>query len=647
MATQLGERKRMCGIAGIIGNRPVNRDAVEAMMDVMVHRGPDDAGLWSSTDGRSVLGHRRLAIIDPTPAGRQPMQSDDGNLVLTYNGEIYNYLELAERLRAEGHSFQSQSDTEVLLAVYQHWGVDGFAELNGMFAFALYDAQAGALICARDRFGEKPFLYREGDGYFAFASEYKALFRLQGVMPDIDHGRLLSFLHQPRQGLDDDRETVFAGIRQLLPGEVLRLDTRTLRSTVSRYWTLTPDSDAANLTQQAASERFGDLLSDAVSIRMRSDVAVGSCLSGGLDSGSIVCLNRRHLGDGVDYHVFTGRFPETPADEWIYAQQVIETAGVESHETVPTAVGLADDLSDFIWHNELPVGSSSQYAQWCVFRLAKQHGITVLLDGQGADEILAGYEQYFRNYLRSLVQAGEAALALQEEPAIRKRYPAAMADTAEAWKTRLPFGMRRKLAHFTNKGSDFRFGLSSDGLAAMGAAPLDMAKSNLYEALREDAFQAHLPTLLRYGDRNSMAHSREVRLPFCDHRLAEFAFAQPPQYLMGDAQTKRLLRSSMEGILPENIRTRWNKQGFLPPQEKWFADGLGKLAHDVIESEAFRQRGYWDVNWWRRVLKRLAAGEGHLAWPLWKPIITEAWQQHFVDQVRRQDRHAVFAEAAS
>ena len=630
----------MCGIAGIVGNRPVNEAAVRAMMDRMVHRGPDGEGLWCSADGRVVLGHRRLAIIDPTPAGDQPMVSPGGDLVLTYNGEIYNYVELAQRLKAEGCVFRSHCDTEVLLAAYQTWGVAGLAELNGMFAFALYDAKAGKLICVRDRFGEKPFLYTEQDGAFVFASEYKALFAVSGVPAEIDNTRLLTFLNQPRIGLDDSRETVFPAIHQLLPGEMLQLDLASLEVTISRYWNLTPDPNAGMLTHEEAAARFGDLLADAVAIRMRSDVPVGSCLSGGLDSSAIVCLNRRHLGDGPDYHVFTGRFPNSPADEWRFAEQVIAEANVISHETEPTAEGLASELDDFVWMNELPVGSSSQYAQWCVFRLAKEHGVTVLLDGQGADEVLGGYEQYFRAYLTGL-SGSEAA---DEEPAIRERYPLALADRVEGWKTALPARVRRGLAHLTNKGSDFRFGLMPDAVLTSGqAAP----PGSLFEALREDAFHAHLPSLLRYGDRNSMAHSREVRLPFCDHRLAEFAFALPPGHLMGEAQTKRLLRTAMKDVLPEPIRTRWNKQGFLPPQDSWFTNGLGELARATVESLSFRERGYWDVDWWRQVLARLAAGEIHLAWVLWKPVIAEAWQQHFVEEVGCRERVDIFAEVAA
>ncbi len=636
----------MCGIAGIAGQRRVNRQAVETMMDLMVHRGPDDAGLWSSKNKRVIFGHRRLAIIDLTAAGHQPMKSSDGSIVITYNGEIYNYVELANRLKAEGHEFRSQSDTEVLLAVYQRWGVDGISQLNGMFAFALYDSRTNQLICARDRFGEKPFLFAELEGGFAFASEYKALLALEDVSTEINNSRLLTFLSQPRIGLDNERHTVFAGIKQLLPGELLQLNLATMETEFSNYWTLERDPNVGSLSQDDAALHLRELLADSVAIRMRSDAPVGSCLSGGLDSSAIVCLNRLHIGNDVPYHVFTGRFHGSASDEWAYAEKVIRQTCVISHQTEPTAQNLIDELSTFIWHNELPVGSTSQYAQWCVFRLAKEHGITVLMDGQGADEILAGYEQYFRAYLKSLRESGNEERALEEESRIRERYPVALENIMETWKKRVPFPLRHQLASWINKGSDFRFGLKNSALGLLPADEKNSPQHSLHNALNEDAFHAHLPTLLRYGDRNSMAHSREVRLPFCDYRVAEFVFSLPPDYLMGNAQTKRLLRDAMEGILPNVIRKRWNKQGFLPPQDSWFADGLGNLAREILDSAAFRERGYWDLDWWQGVVKRLAAGENHLAWLLWKPVISEAWHQHFVDVVNGRERQLAFQETA-
>jgi asparagine synthase (glutamine-hydrolysing) len=621
----------MCGIAGIIADRPVNPGAVEAMIGRLVHRGPDDRGLWRSDDGRAVLGHRRLSILDTSAAGHQPMER--GPLVTVFNGEIYNFLELRDELAGLGEVFRTQSDTEVILAAYDRWGAECFGRFNGMFALAILDRRRNVLVCARDRFGEKPFLFAARPGLFAFASEYKALLALSEVGRDFDPLPLLRFAHRPATGLDDGRATAFPAIRQLLPGERLELNLATLDWRIDRYWTLARDPALGVLGMDEAAERFRDLLTDSVRLRLRSDVAVGSCLSGGLDSGSIIMLARNLLGDDAPYHVFTGRFPRTRADEWDYARHTAEAAGVIVHQVEPDAAGLLADLPDFLWANELPVGSASQYAQYCVFRLAKEQGVTVLLDGQGADEILGGYEQYFARYLAGLPERERGA----EEAAIRARYPGALDSPRQALSKALPPRLRHWLAQISGRGSDLLFGLSPDlavQVAKANAPPVvPPGWSPLAAELMRDSFSTHLPVLLRYGDRNSMAHSREVRLPFCDHRIAEFALSLDPRLLMGEAQTKRLLREAVKGILPEIVRTRWNKQGFLPPQDIWFAQGLIDEAERVIEDPSFAAAGYWNVGWWRSAVRRFRAGESHLGWVLWRPLMLESWRRHFLGRI--------------
>lgn len=630
----------MCGIAGIVSQRPIRQEAIDTMLTQMAHRGPDGEGSWYNADHTVALGHRRLAVIDPTPAGAQPMSDPTGHCVLTFNGEIYNYLEIAERLKAEGVSLRSRCDTEVLLAAYVAWGDACLRDLNGMFAFAIYDKRRKIVFCARDRFGEKPFLFHRTPSTFAFASEYKALLSLEGIRTTLEQPHLLRFLQMSRQGLDDEAQTVFSDIEQLLPGEQAILDVDTLCFKRSRYWDVTIDPATAQLSEAEATATFRDLLSESVRLRLRSDVPVGSCLSGGLDSSSIVCLSRQQMDKTTPYHVFTGRFPGTSADEWCYAQEIISSADTISHISEPTAAGFLDDLDEFIWLNELPVGSSSQYAQWRVFQQAKDEGITVLLDGQGADELLGGYEQYFANYLAALPSDQRSA----ETRAIEERYPLALAAPSATWKRKMPVPLRHLLARLTGQGSDPQFGLTADAVATIRHHQQGATRTSfnpLSGALYEDSFHAHLPTLLRYGDRNSMAHSREVRLPFCDHRLAEFALSLPPQYLMGGAQTKRLLRQAMTGILPEPIRTRWNKQGFLPPQEIWFSERLVAYLQDVLESKDFSERGYWNVSWWRNCLKRFEAGDRSLAWTLWRPLIAEAWHKKFVDRFDHISKTAI------
>jgi asparagine synthase (glutamine-hydrolysing) len=626
----------MCGIAGVIGRPALSDDVVRSMLRAMQHRGPDGSGMWEDrlSDARAlVLGHRRLSILDLSEAGAQPMVDASGRFVLIHNGEIYNFLEVRAELQALGVTFRSESDTEVIIESYRQWGTDCLSRFNGMFAFVLYDRTAGVLFCARDRYGEKPLLFAFVNDGFAFASEYKGLLQHPQLSLDIDEWRLLRAAQNASTGLDADRQTVFNDVQQLLPGEAMEVNVRSLDHRIWTYWRIPPADLREAADEGEVFAEFRDLLIDSVRLRLRSDVPVGSCLSGGLDSSAIVCIVRQLLGEDAVYNTFTGRFPGTAADEWTYAEQVIDATGVVSHTVEPTVDRFLEDLPRFVWMNELPVGSSSQFAQWCVFDLARQCGVTVLLDGQGADEALGGYEQYFAPYVESLRERGEGERLARELPQIRERYPQALAPPARALREALPFAVRHWLSNRLDAGTDMRYGVvmehahrvtSDNALRRLaGFHPLG-------SALLQESFGRFLTTLLRYGDRNSMAHSREVRLPFCDHRIAEFVFRLPPHLLMGDVQTKRLLRESMRGILPEGIRARWNKQGFRPPQERWFeSPAFLARVKETIAAACARPDSPWLAPWWTSALDRVRA-EPSLGWVLWQPFIIEEWRRHFL-----------------
>ena len=617
----------MCGIAGIVALGPVNRAAVQAMTDLMVHRGPDGEGQWASADGRVCFGHRRLAIIDLTERAAQPMQDAGGALSITYNGEIYNYKEIRAELADTGVRFRSDSDTEVILEAYRKWGDACLDRLNGMFAFALHDATQGRILCARDRLGEKPFLFTAGNGFFAFASEYKALAALNGVTTETQDRLIAQFLVTPFDGLDQHRETLFRDIRQLLPGEKLVLNTVDLTHEISSYWQPPLDPAPDLRSEDDIVAEFRDLLEGAVRIRLRSDVPVGSCLSGGLDSSAITCLARGLIGDGHRYDVFTARFPDSDDDEGRWAEIVADAAGATTHEAFPTAERLVDTLDDFLWLNELPVDSTSQFAQWCVFQAARDADVTVLLDGQGSDEILAGYEQYFAPYMAS--RRDSRSWEASEEQAIRDRYPLAFSERDQAWKSRIPLSVKKLLSRSFGTGTDILLGLNGD-LATQVRGGTTPPPSGLHATLRRDSFNGFLTTLLRYGDRNSMAHSREVRLPFCDHRIAEFVAALPVEMLMGHAQTKYLLRRAMRDVLPEPILSRWNKQGFLPPVTQWLTGALGPFVDDMINGATLDDSPYWDASWCRQAWRRFKAGDTAPASAIWKILISESWRGRFL-----------------
>ncbi len=624
----------MCGILGLVTKDAIDRDRMQACLDLLAHRGPDGDNSWQDAALGTWLGHRRLSIIDLSDGGRQPMMSPDGRFVLVFNGEIYNYVELRNELIAGGVAFQSESDSEVIIEGYRAWGEDVLSRLNGMFGLALLDRGLGKLFCARDRYGEKPFLYTRRDRFFAFGSEYKALLAIPGVPHDHDELRIVTETCQPGSSADRHRQTVFTAIEQLLPGEAMMLDIESMATRTWRWFDVDLNRPCPYKDGREAMTAFRDLFVDSVRIRMRSDVEVGSCLSGGLDSSAIVGAARHLLGKDAVYHTFTGRFPGTSADEWHFAEMVVDRSQVASHIVEPTVDRFMADLPAFMWHNELPVGSSSQFAQWCVFHLAKQHNVTVLLDGQGADELMGGYEQYFAFYIRALKATGQTDRLARELPEIEKRYPAALADRAMRMKSAMPQRLRRSLAHMLNRGSDVRFGLKqgfSDAVMENTARGDHGSGDPLRDALYEDSFERFLTTLLRYGDRNSMAHSREVRLPFCDHRLSELVLSLPPQLIMGDVQTKRPIRQGLSEFLPEAIATRWNKQGFRPPQDLWFTSpAFLTLIGDTMGSASFRQSGVWDTRWWDSVLTRIRGGEIALGWGIWQPFIHEMWKQHFL-----------------
>ena len=456
---------------------------------------------------------------------------------------------------------------------------------------------------------------------------------------DYDDLQIATEACAPGAAFDRRRQTLFDAIEQLLPAEAMEVDMASLRTRIWRYWDIPRVAPRRFASDADALREFRDLFVDSVRLRLRSDVTVGSCLSGGLDSGAIAGAVRSLLGDDAPYNTFTGRFPGTPADEWQYARETSERNRTTSHVVEPTVERFMDELPAFVWFNELPVGSSSQFAQWCVFALAKQERTTVLLDGQGADEMLGGYPTYFAAYLRSLDQTGDGARRLSEESQIRARYPVALLNTRQSLQSALPDPVRRLLARLFGIGTDVRFGLRA-AFAAQTAKPTAREPAgfgdDLRDALYADSFSRFLSALLRYGDRNSMAHSREVRLPFCDHRIAEFALSVPAHLLMGHAQNKRLVREGLSEFLAPSVATRWEKQGFRPPQEQWFESKpfLG-LVRDTLSSADFAASPVFEPNWWRKALDRIERGETALAWTVWQPFITQMWRTHFLAALDR------------
>ncbi|MGI8807509.1 MAG: asparagine synthase (glutamine-hydrolyzing) [Acidimicrobiales bacterium] len=622
----------MCGIAGVVGPDPTFHTSVGRMVPQLTHRGPDGHGTWSSPGGHCTLGHTRLAIIDLSTASAQPFVDQRTGLTLVFNGEIYNYRELRAELSG-GRTFRSDGDTEVLLAAYARWGTECLGHLNGMFGFAVWDENRQTLFLARDRFGEKPLYYAQADGHVVFASELRALAQAPLAIA-VDEAVALRHLGSDTvYDLDGQRDTLVDGVRQLLAGECLEIsvapDTgRPSVGTPRTYWRPTDGLDGQQPVRSLrdASAQLRDLLTDSVRLRLRSDVPVGTCLSGGLDSSSIVALVRE-LDPDRQIHTFTGRFPGDPVDEGRYATEMSRRAGTDYHEVEISAEGFLREAADLYRAAEFPIGSLSQYAQWCVFRLASENDVTVLLDGQGSDEIFGGYgNQILRAYTSQLLADKRFAFFLGERVRLARRVPSVFSVKSSAKQF-----VSSRLNLRSNRAEMMKF-MSPDAraqLSASGDGGVDGGRREdpLRHLLNTLALRTMLSSLLRYGDHLSMNFSREVRLPFCDHRIIELANRLAPELLLGGGDVKRVLREAMRADLPASITAR-EKQGFNPPLSRWLQGPLVPWMREVVHDASPAVRGLLDVPAVDAALDR-AGGGASTEWPtLWRVANLSAWDAY-------------------
>ena len=586
----------MCGIAGIISSQGnINVTDIRPMTDAIQHRGPDGEGIFINNDGNVGLGHRRLSIIDLSNAGAQPMASKDNRYNIIFNGEIYNYIELKEIQLKKGYQFSSHSDTEVLLSLFIEKGEECLNDLDGMFAFAIWDDVKKKLFCARDRFGEKPFYYHYVAGkHFVFASEIKAL-KAYGIKMEFHPHRLGWYLND-KYALSNPQfqdETFFKNISKLEAGFCLAID-KNITLTKKKYWDIDIDKIDLSISLEQAKEQFSYLFKQSVKRRLRSDVSIGTSLSGGLDSSSVVCIIADILnGSGASQKTFSARFANYSLDEGGFIEEVIKGKQLEAFYTWPGGNDLLSEFEKFIYHQEEPVGSANQFSQWQVMKLAKNENVVVLLDGQGADEIVTGYSHYFDIYFKELYhnyphlfQEELKAYVQNINPQYQFEFHNRSKNLADKTKELVyPFYSRMikpmmpvRKNHFglldpdygseANKFGGYKYFNYSEGL-----------NSGLYH----DAKNGKLEVLLRYGDKNSMAHGREVRLPFLSHPLTEFIFSLPPWFKIHNGWSKFILRESMKEILPEKITWRKDKIGYQTPQERWLVkDKFQEMINESI-----------------------------------------------------------------
>lgn len=628
----------MCGIFGSFHRNPSLRfdEKLQAAQRLLQNRGPNDHGLQriSVTGGQLALGQTRLSVIDLTSGGHQPMSGQDGRYTIVFNGEIYNYKELREELKAKGRQFTSDSDTEVLLAAWATWGATCLPRLVGMFAFAVLDRQNATLTCVRDAFGIKPFFYAQEEGDFLFASEAPALLALKSGKTQPNWQRAYDYL--VHGVYDSSPETFFDGVLQLSPGYLLVVDLGARKASEPERWWMPRIVERPDLSFEDAVEQVRELFLQSVRLHLRSDVQLGAALSGGVDSSAVVCA-MRHVAPDHPIHTFSYIAAGSTVNEEKWVDLVNQHVCAHAHKVIVTPQELARDLDDMIRTQGEPFGSMSIYAQYRVYQLAKENGITVTLDGQGADEMLGGYVGFPGERVRSMLdmrRPGEAYAFLRQWAQWPGRSMAMGVKAALAeWSTGAPHELMRMAAGM-NKTPDWIDGQVAREMALHERVQRFRSGANAsgrrMAAQMTNMLMRHgLPGLLRHGDRNSMRFSIESRVPFLTLEQVELMLSLPERYLVSNTgETKHVFRRAMQGIVPDEILSRKDKIGFEPPEKEWLvsiaAQARAWLSEDVqipfVRREALLAQ-FEDV----------IAGRRAFSWQVWRWINFYRWKACVAD----------------
>ncbi|QES87470.1 asparagine synthase (glutamine-hydrolyzing) [Rhizosphaericola mali] len=563
----------MCGIAGIISPYPqlVVESRLHDMANSLIHRGPESEGFYLNDTHQIGFAHRRLAIIEKNSQGNQPFQYLHYTLV--FNGEIYNYKELKIELGKVGYHFQTSSDTEVIPAAYDYWKIKFLDHLDGMFALALYDANEENIIVARDRFGEKPLYYyadyKERGRFekFLFASEMKALWAAE-VPKSLDGTMMLNYLSLGYvQNPHKKMATFYSNILSLPPGHYLKIFPKEGRVQMRNWYRLKYEAPDLEISEKDAIEKFQLLLNNSVEKRLRSDVTLGASLSGGIDSASIVSLMQKN--GAKDFKTFTAIFPGFSNDESKKSKEISNHLQLSNYTVTPTAPDIYSELQHLCYHQEEPFQSASIFTQYKVYQRAQQEQVTVLLDGQGADEILGGYSKYIQWFLQYLFRT-DKKLFKKEKPLFVDNYASFQWTWSNYAAAQFPNLVAKKLTNRTIKSQN-SLPFNQEFIAHYQSTDI-LEKPNIFrpeDLMYYNIARMGLEELLRYADRNSMAWSREVRLPYLQHELVEFLFTLPSHLKFQNGFTKSILRKSVDNILPENIVWQKGKIGYEPPQKQW------------------------------------------------------------------------------
>lgn len=648
----------MCGIAGIYntGGEPIDKVRLEKMTNIIRHRGPDDEGYLLVNTKENITQHckgtetissfqgilpdmkqgisanlgfgfRRLSIIDLSEKGHQPMSNAAGTIWIVFNGEIYNYPEIRSELQNSGYIFLTNSDTEVILAAYEHWGTDCLNHFNGMWAFALWDTKSGTLFCARDRFGVKPFYYYWNGKQLIFGSEVKQILVHQ-IDKTLDE-QVIAKSFAIGNFLENSGGTYFRQIKVLPHSHYLLLKEGDLK--LVRYYDLpVSEFETSRLTFAEAGEAYINLFRDSVKLRMRSDVEVGSALSGGLDSSAIVMLAAGYTAK--QFQTFSSYFTHAPAyDERKWISLVVDQVRANAHYFSATPEESLKEIEKIVWHHDVPIEGSSVVAQYYVMRLTKQNNVTVLLDGQGSDEIAGGYNHSFYRYYADLLRGLKFGKFCGQFPSYLHFNPKG-SSLAKIAKTVASASLKESALYRLEAQHSFQ------PLARFGSGHFDMDEvididsSRLSNFLYNQVMSTSIQTLLHYEDRNSMAHSIESRVPFLDYRLVEFVFSLPSEYKIKGHLGKFIHREALKKIVPAEIMDRKDKVGFLAPGENyWLRNEWKEFTINMFQSARFKSRGIFDHVKINNEYTRFLNGDNSNAKKIWQVLMMELWFRNFID----------------
>jgi asparagine synthase (glutamine-hydrolysing) len=665
----------MCGISLLIqlenGKNPCISNII-MMNDTIRHRGPDDEGyaFFFEADGfldyvyggpdthqtiydahlpytphdcigyeaselrpNIILAHRRLSIVDLSPAGHQPMCYENQRYWITYNGEIYNWIEIRKELEELGHQFVSHCDTEVILAAYAQWGKDCLNRFNGMWSFVIFDRQRGTLFGARDRFGIKPLYYWfSPEGFLAIASEIKQFTVLPGWTPVVNTERVYDFLVAGL--LDHTEETMFSYVFQVRGGHAFEISIKEIGEKLPVYQWYQMENRKYHGRLNDAAQEFKRLLTDSVRLHLRADVPVGSCLSGGLDSSSIVCLVNDILKQDNKEEIqktFSACSEIKKFDEREFIEEVVHAKNIESYYTYPNPDDLLKILDEILWYQDEPFGSTSIFAQWLVFELARKNHVKVMLDGQGADELLCGYHSFFSMRYAELLKSGRWITLSKEILGAKRIFGySPLKSISEMGYFALPSNIRKKVQRIVLKNTFSPKWINTENFNIQKENPcLHHSEVNSVRKYSDlSLFYTSLPLLLHWEDRDSMAHSIESRVPFLDYRLVEFTSNLPEDYKIENNCTKVVLRKGMTGILPEKISARTDKMGFITAEEEWICREKNEEFRELVKDAIYQSKPLLNEEI-LTTFDKMTSGKEPFNSVIWRAICLGRWMERF------------------